>query len=650
MSYQHYIFIPDMPSKYKRQPGSRMYHDYTEDQLYECLEAIRSGEMSQRQAEAHFKICRSTIKNKLKNRHISSPGHPSVFSKEEEQAFASHIDKLCEYGFPIDEVDLRFIAKAYLSRQGKIVRQFKDNLPGRDWAKSFLARLPTLTKRFASNIKRARAAVTEEKVTEYITNLEHVLTEDGPVPPTNIYNYDETNMTDDPGRKKIICRRGCKYPERVMNSTKSSTTVMFCANAAGESLPPYIIYKAEHLWNTWTEGGPVGARYNRTRHGWIDLPTFEEWFTSHLLPELKKREGKKVVIGDNLTSHLSINVLRLCQENNICFVCLPPNSSHLTQPLDVAYFRPLKYKWKQTIEEWKQTESGKNVATLPKDLFPRLLRKALDSLEGNTSSNIISGFRKSGICPVNKDEILKRLPSKNAAVDLQLVGDSFLSHLEQKRSEVVKPRSTRKKKLNVPAGQSITEEDLIPREEKTKDKKKPRENGQKKQKKLEESSDESCDAYSVISSGHSDLVFSSDEEVYKIKSTKSRNGAHKRKMLEPEQDTSGLGRNDNTSVEESSLSFFASAPTSVQPTSLQDAVEEGKFVVVSWNGKNFPGKVMTVLETGAFVDCMEPTPRYWKWPTEKDVLFYKWSDFVQIIEPPKLLKRGLFHVNMPKSF
>ena len=146
-----------MPSKYKRQPGSRKYHDYTEAKLNDCLEAIRSGEMSQRQAETHFKISRSTIKNKLKNQHTSTPGHPNVFSEEEERAFASHVDKLCEFGFPIDELDLRFIAKAYLSRQGKIVRQFKDNLPGRDWSKFFLARRPILTKRFASNVKRVRA-------------------------------------------------------------------------------------------------------------------------------------------------------------------------------------------------------------------------------------------------------------------------------------------------------------------------------------------------------------------------------------------------------------------------------------------------------------------------------------------------------------
>ena len=170
------------------------------------------------------------------------------------------------------------------------------------------------------------------------------------------------------------------------------------------------------------------------------------------------------------------------------------------------------------MEQWKQTDRGKNVATLPKDLFPRLLKKTLDSLEENTSSNIISGFRKSGIYPLNKEAILKRLPSKNTAVDLKLVGESFLSHLEKKRCEVVKPRSSRKKKLNVPAGQSITEQNLIqPEEEETpKEKTKQKQKGQRRQKKQQDlpSSDEECDNYSIASSGHSDLVFSSDEEVY----------------------------------------------------------------------------------------------------------------------------------------
>ena len=45
---------------------------------------------------------------------------------------------------------------------------------------------------------------------------------------------------------------------------------MFCGNAAGESLAPYVVYKAEYLWSTWTEGDPQYTRYDRIKSGWFD--------------------------------------------------------------------------------------------------------------------------------------------------------------------------------------------------------------------------------------------------------------------------------------------------------------------------------------------------------------------------------------------
>ena len=58
-----------------------------------------------------------------------------------------------------------------------------------------------------------------------------------------------------------------KYPERVKDSTKTAISVMFCGNAAGQVLPCYVVYKAENLWSTWTEGGPKRTRYNRSSSG-----------------------------------------------------------------------------------------------------------------------------------------------------------------------------------------------------------------------------------------------------------------------------------------------------------------------------------------------------------------------------------------------
>ena len=72
-----------------------------------------------------------------------------------------------------------------------------------------------------------------------------------------------------------------------------------------------------------------------------------------VLPWAGKKEGKKVVISDNLSSHFAPDIIRLCDENDISFACLVPNGTHLTQPLDVAFFGPLKRKWRKILKLWK---------------------------------------------------------------------------------------------------------------------------------------------------------------------------------------------------------------------------------------------------------------------------------------------------------
>ena len=150
-----------------------------------------------------------------------------------------------------------------------------------------------------------------------------------------------------------------------MNHSKSMTTIMTCGSASGVLLPPYVIYKSEHLWDTWTEHGPNGdpcciepccsrgSRFNRTSHGWIDSVTFTNWFTRVFLPHARRLNGRKVLIGDNLSSHFTDEVIRQCKENDIAFVCLPPNATHLCQPLDVSFFRPMKMAWRKVLTSWK---------------------------------------------------------------------------------------------------------------------------------------------------------------------------------------------------------------------------------------------------------------------------------------------------------
>lgn len=103
-------------------------------------------------------------------------------------------------------------------------------MPGADWARNILKRHNNLvSQRVATNISKCRAEVSPVIITQYFDNLSKVLKK---IPAQNIYNYDESNLQDNPGKNKMIFQRGTKYPEQVQNHSKSSTLIMVCGSFA----------------------------------------------------------------------------------------------------------------------------------------------------------------------------------------------------------------------------------------------------------------------------------------------------------------------------------------------------------------------------------------------------------------------------------
>ena len=151
-------------------------------------------------------------------------------STTDEIVLDRNIAMLGDWGLPLDSFDVRVLVRQYLDARGRIVTMFSNNIPSTDWVH---------TRSFIDNEKLSRSACAEIYVAnvpkshqllldDYFENL-HV-TLDG-VSACNIINFDETNLTDDPGRKKCVYRRGCKYPEHVVNSTKASTSIMFAGTS-----------------------------------------------------------------------------------------------------------------------------------------------------------------------------------------------------------------------------------------------------------------------------------------------------------------------------------------------------------------------------------------------------------------------------------
>ena len=446
-----------MPRIYKRKVGRR-YASYTADNMTAALKELAEGK-SQRAVSKKYNIARGTLQNKIAGKHGKIVGHPKVLSDVEEVTLVNHLLIMSDWGFPLDRYDLRVLVKSYLDKAGRIIKQFTNNYPGDDWSQNFMRRhRAQISQRMCQNIAPNRASVNPQEVKDYFVNLENTIKD---VAPENIVNYDETNLTDDPGRQKSIFRRGTKYPERSMHHSKSATSLMFAGSAAGELLPIYVVYRAENMWDTWTLGGPPGTRYNRSKSGWFDNVCFDYWFLTIMLPYFRKKEGKKVLIGDNLSSHFNDSVIQACQEHNISFVCLPPNSTHMCQPLDVAFFRPLKQKWRTILTDWK-TGGGRRSPTVTKDKFPSLLKDLLTAIEENRAQNLKAGFRKSGIVPLDADTVLSRLPSSEPnsqeTRNVQLtVSQVLLDHLKEMRyGNEDEQQKVRRKKVSVEPGKSVT--------------------------------------------------------------------------------------------------------------------------------------------------------------------------------------------------
>lgn len=445
-----------MVRNYTRTPGSKSYQDYPKENVEKAIEAVREG-MSKKLAAQTYGVPRTTLTRKTLGKNLGPIGRPRVLSTEEEATIAETLGVVANWGFPLTRPDVKTVIAKYLDKQGKTVEVFKDNIPGEDYLNAFIKR-NNLSNRLASNIKRSRASVDREDILNFFANINEALND---VEDFNIYNYDETNVTDDPGAKKVVVPRNTKRVERVQNHSRTSISIMVCGNAKGDLLPPMVVYKSGNLYENWTEGGPPGTKYASSPSGWFDMNLFEMWYFKILLPQIKatRKEGATtIVVGDNLASHFSPAVVKSCKEHRIYLTPFPANATHLMQPLDVAVFGPMKKCWRKILDKWRK--ESRYPGNLPKEQFPHLLSRLWKEISETVSQNLVSGFRATGLFPPNPNEVLKRIPDGLTPDDRDNIGrslDSSLIDLLKEHRGIGSEANPKKKKRGkkVQAGKNL---------------------------------------------------------------------------------------------------------------------------------------------------------------------------------------------------
>ncbi|CAF4577015.1 unnamed protein product, partial [Rotaria sp. Silwood2] len=213
-----------------------------------------------------------------------------------------------------------------------------------------------------------------------------------------IYNVDESAFGDDPGRKQVIMKRNSKFATCIQGgSGKSYTTLLICISASGKFLPPYIIYRAQRLYDLWIpRNGFPGARYNTTSSGWSEEPIFFDWLCNQFVPAVKMVKRPVLLLMDGHHSHLSTRIIKYSMDHGIHLECLPPHTTNILQPLDVLTLSKIKRSWRELLSNhYNQT----NAASLTKQKFA-LLNYLLPA-------HCSGGFAKAGVYPFDKRAISK---------------------------------------------------------------------------------------------------------------------------------------------------------------------------------------------------------------------------------------------------
>lgn len=238
--------------------------------------------------------------------------------------------------------------------------------------------------------------------------------------PQDIYNCDETIVDLNKSTQKVVIPKRLRSAHSRDIGSTEHISIHCCVSAAGQTIPPFIIFKKSFPGGNYTRDGPDGALYGRQESGFMDSELFLRWFNQLFIVHSKPTpENPVLLLLDGHVSHCSPPLIEAAVKNNVILLALPPHTTHICQPLDVAVYKSFKSHLSRLLNMGKMLRgdfwvSKKDVAAVLKSPFE----------ESMSIKNIKAGFQKCGIHPYNpnsidKSQLLRNQVIPNINVDLE---------------------------------------------------------------------------------------------------------------------------------------------------------------------------------------------------------------------------------------
>ncbi|XP_063891128.1 uncharacterized protein LOC135116582 [Helicoverpa armigera] len=324
-----------------------------------------------------------------------------VFNDKQEAVLVSYLIKCSQIYYGLTPKDVRQLAFECALKHNFVTPQsWLDNKEaGVDWLTAFLKRNPSLSIRSPEATSLSRAtSFNKTNIDNFFSKLADVL-DRYKFPSSRIWNVDETGVTTVLKPRKILAPKGSKQVASITSAERGTlVTVCVAVNAVGNSVPCMFVFPRIKYRDYFVRDGPPGCIGAGNSSGWMTGLEFRV-FMKHFIGNVKPSATDPVLLLlDNHTSHLDIEVVETAKENNVVLLSFPPHCSHKLQPLDVGVYGPFKNYCASQQDAWLRNNPGKTMSIHD---IPSIVNKALPS--ALNPANIINGFKKTGIAPFNKD-------------------------------------------------------------------------------------------------------------------------------------------------------------------------------------------------------------------------------------------------------
>ena len=319
-----------------------------------AMKAVQEGQ-SISQAARVFGVPKTTLYDRVSGRvqHGTTPGPQSYLNSKEEKELSSYLKHCDRVGYGKTRRDVLTIVHTAAPEKGVL----RTNRISQGWWHRFIERQKDLSLRQGDVTAHVRMdAMNQDTMNHYFSLLHQTLsTHELLDKPAQIYNVDESGVPFNPRPPKVVSPKGRKMKKVRYRSSgrKGQITIVACANATGQAIPPMVIFSAVKLNTAWTKGEVVGTKYGLSSNGWINTELFEAWFIEHFIPNAVSARPLFLLL-DGHSTHYQPQVIRFAMEHECIILCLPPHTTHESQPLDVGVFAPLKAQWSKVCHDFYQ--------------------------------------------------------------------------------------------------------------------------------------------------------------------------------------------------------------------------------------------------------------------------------------------------------